>query len=205
MSKFAAAVQRVFDVPPKELEERPCPDQYVGELGQLRAAGGITSRFPVSARKRRSAVLMILESPHIEEFKGEPGPARGPTGQRIAKYTLSVPGLGDRSNSSLLLVNAIQHQCSLGQPTNQHRDKVFIAAWQDFGRSDFIDRLTAVYQSGDLVICACTKGVEKTVNKSLRQLVYEALVEALPKGAQVLRRTHPVSWISERHRNSEWC
>lgn len=205
MSQFADTVQRVIDVPPKGLEERPCPDQYVGELGQLRVAGVITSRFPVSARTSRSAVLMILESPHIDEFKGEPGPARGRTGQRIAQYTLSVPGVEDRSNSSLVLVNAIQHQCSLGQPTCRHRDKVFLAAWQDYGREDFINRLTAVYQSGDLVMCACTKGVGGTVNKSLRQLVYEAIVEALPKGAQVLRRTHPACWYSTRHRNSEWC
>jgi hypothetical protein len=99
-------------------------------------------------------------------------------------------------------MNAIQHQCSLGKKTALYRDKVFLATWREFGRSDFVARLKAAYQPNDLVICACTKGGNE--GAPLRQLVYAAMVEALPQGTLILRRTHPCSWFSLRNRTIEW-
>lgn len=205
MSRFAAVVRGVIVTPPVPLEERPCPDQYVGTLGQLRIDGMIASRSASSTRPNHGAVLLVLESPHTSEFKHPLGPAKGNTGRLIAKHALSVPGLQGKDNASLVLINAIQYQCSLGETPNRHRDEVFFAAWQEFGRSDFVARLKATYQANDLVVCACTKGGDGEVSKSLRQLVYAAIVDALPKGAQILRRTHPSSWYSQKNRDYEWA
>ena len=204
MSRFAAVVRRVITTPPAPLEERPCPDQYVGTLGQLRSHG-IASRSALSTRPNTGAVLLILESPHVSEFKEPLGPAKGSTGRLFAKHALSVPCLKGKGNASLVLINAIQYQCSLGEKPSRYRDEVFVAAWQEFGRSDFVARLKATYQANDLVVCACTKGGSREGSGSLRQLVYAAIVDALPKEAQVLRRTHPSSWFSQKNRDYEWA
>lgn len=205
MSRFAAVVRKVITGPPVRLEERPCPDQWVGTLGQLRNCGAVTSRLPSSTRPNNGAVLLVLESPHTSEFKGPLGPAMGNTGTLIARHALSVRGLEGKDNAPLVLINAIQYQCSLGEKRSPYRDRVFIATWQEFGRSDFVARLKATYQAGDLVVCACTKGGGGKVDKSLRQLVYEAIVDALPEDAQVLRRTHPSRWFSQKNRDDEWA
>lgn len=205
MSRFAAVVRKVIADPPVPLDERLCPDQHVGTLRQLRSDGVIASRPALSTRPNQSAVLLVLESPHILEFKGLPGPAKGNTGRLIAKHALSVRGLQGKDNAPLVLINAIQYQCSLGATPSRYRDDVFFAVWQEFGRADFVARLKATYHEGDLVVCACTKGGSGDVSRSLRQLVYAAIVEALPEGTQILRRTHPASWYSRRNRDHEWA
>lgn len=183
---------------------RRCPDQYVGTLGRLRSDGMIASRAASSTRPNSDAVLLVLESPHTFEFVGPPGPAKGNTGRLIAKHALSVPDLKGKDNASLVLINAIQYQCSLGEEPSLYRDEVFLAAWHTFGRSNFVARLKATYRANDLVVCACTKGGNGDVRKTLRPLVYSAMVDALPRGAQILRRTHPSSWFSRKNRDYEW-
>ena len=86
-----------------------CPDQYVGTVSKLM---GI--RRPAMARLKIPGVLLILESPHIDEFKGELGPAKGKTGKNIKQYFNTVDGL-KRINGirPVVLINAIQYQCSL--------------------------------------------------------------------------------------------
>lgn len=204
MSRFSAVVRKVIKTPPETLEERPCPDQMVGTLRQLQSDGKIAARSPASIRPSQSAVLMVLESPHTHEFKDPFGPAKGNTGRLIARHALSVLGPQGSDNAPLILINAIQYQCSLGEKPRQHRDEVFLAAWHEFGRSDFCARLKTIYRDNDIVVCACTKGDLGAANKSLRQLVYEAIVDVLPKEAQVLRKTHPSSWYLQSSRDYEW-
>ncbi len=108
---------------------------------------------------------MILESPHKSEFPrdGSAGPARGATGTRIRKHLAQafrcLP-LIDNVHRPLILMNAIQHQCSLGQPPKCHRDTVFCLMWdQPRVRIDFSRRLRGYTQDkGALVINACTLG-----------------------------------------------
>lgn len=184
---------------------RPCPDQVVGTLGALKFNGEITTRTGISDHPSRSALIMVLESPHISEFTGEIGPAKGRTGTLIAKNAHSVKGInGNEDDTLLLLINAVQHQCSLGMRTSLYRDDVFVAVWNDFGRENFIARLKAAYRANDLVVCVCTKGTNNKVGKSLRQLVYAAMVDALPNGTKILRRTHPSSWFAKKNLNYEW-
>lgn len=203
-SPFSAVVRKNIKNPPELLEERCCPDQMVGTLGQLKIDGRITQRSAVSARENHSAVLLILESPHISEFIGSPGPAKGKTGQRLAVHALSLPGLQESSNTPLVLINAIQYQCSLGVKTALYRDEVFLATWHEFGRSNFVARLKALHRPNDLVVCACTEGRSARSGVALRQLVFDAIVDALPRGTRILRRVHPSSWFSQRNRDSEW-
>ena len=71
---------------------------------------------------------MVLESPHVDEFIGNIGPAKGFTGDMIRNFLHEVINLQDVDGFGLVLINAIQHQCSLGTSTSAHRDKIFRAA-----------------------------------------------------------------------------
>jgi hypothetical protein len=182
-------------------EIRRCPDQYVGVLEAIKALGDFPVRHPALARPSGPAVILILESPHIDEFVGQMGPAMGPTGKNIARYVRLVPGLDAMGALPLILVNAVQYQCSLGQKTERYRDKVFLAVWKEGGREDFAQRMRQTYRPSDTVVCACTKG---NLGKcELRRLVHATLVGEFPL-ANVLRRTHPAKWNIPKLRNYEW-
>ena len=187
-----------------EIESRPCPDQYVGLVGEIRDEKKF-SRKPISSRPDKPALILILESPHIKEFDeklGSPGPAKGPTGTNIAKYITEVYGLENAYEMPLLLINAVQYQCSLGKPTKEHRDEVFQKTWEGGGRSDFVDRMSKIYQKGDILVCACTKGNLSGGNE-LRRLVYLELLKAFPQDA-LLRRCHPTTWNIPSRRVLVW-
>lgn len=125
--------------------------------------------------------------------------ARRPLVQRCLSL---VPGLESTGRLPLILVNAVQYQCSLGQGTDQFRDKVFQAVWDEGGREDFARRMRKIYRTGDRLVCACTKGKMGTACE-LRALVYAMLRQEFPL-ANVLRRTHPSKWNIRRNREYEW-
>jgi hypothetical protein len=199
---FAALVSSL-DLPHGPRDLRACPDQYVGRVAEIERVDGIIARQPALVRPNQQALILVLESPHIYEFLGDPGPAKGATGRRIAKYLRQVRGLEGTEDHLLLLVNAVQHQCSLGRATEEYRDTVFVAAWTGGGKKNFIDRLKALYRDGDTVVCGCTKGNSANPGEHLRQLVYEAILCVVPESS-ILRRTHPASWHNRRHRHYQW-
>lgn len=188
----------------KSLEKRTCPDQYVGLVSGIKVGDrGFGSRKDSMCRPGEEAVILVLESPHIEEFKDELGPAKGTTGRNIVSFIGEVLGLIDTLERPLILMNAVQYQCSLGQPTKKYRDKVFAATWQRGGKEDFSNRLRKIYRDGDTIICACTRGYMSGRKRHLRQLVYAAIQEACPN-ATVLLRTHPVAWHWPGNRVQVW-
>ena len=182
------------------IEGRVCPDQYVGYISDFSQN---SKDFPVreKADKRRNNVkclIMLLESPHKEEFKKVLAPAKGSTGRLIRKHIKDVNGLSNYTDYGLILMNAIQNQCSLGLSTMCYRDEVFVSFWNKGAKDDFINRLKSLYKPGDVILNCCTKGKSK---KQLRKLVQESIPENM---GQVLKRTHPSSWYNQVHRNSEW-
>jgi hypothetical protein len=185
----------------KPIETRLCPDQYVGVISQFSSSNvDFPERVSVENRPPNlRCVVMILESPHIEEFSNSPGPAKGQTGKLIRKHFLRVKGLSEYESYGLILMNAVQNQCSLGSPTDCYRDNVFFNAWQNGAKDYFIRRLNALFRTGDVAVNCCTKGKKK--KNELRRLVQQAIPD---DKNEVLRRTHPSSWYSEQNRNSEW-
>ena len=143
----------------KPIEARCCPDQYVGLIAQFLSSADFPERISVEKRPREiKCVVMILESPHIDEFSNSLGPAKGQTGRLIRAYFLQVNGLSEYINHGLILMNAVQNQCSLGSPTDCYRDDVFVTAWQNGAKEYFVGRLNAIFQAGDVVVNCCTKG-----------------------------------------------
>lgn len=188
------------------IERRRCPDQFVGIINEIEREGRFTRRDPASARPPDLAcVLLILESPHKAEFLGAPEPAKGGTGAKITGYVDEVEFLRSARGSGLVLINAVQFQCSLGRPTSEFRDEVFNDVWRHGGDEDFKRRIRTLHRDGDVIVNCCTRGSLKYANRSfLRELVEEALVEAAGPEATRLRRFHPSGWHFPQNRKGGW-
>jgi len=177
------------------LEKRCCPDQFVGLISDIERFGDFIFRSPASERPADiPSVLLILESPHIYEFDELPGPAKGHTGRNIVRYLRQVSGLHDKAEFGLILLNAVQFQCSLGRPTSEVRDAVFVKTWTSGGSIDFESRFRAVYRDGDCVVNCCTRGTARSAFGHLRVHVQQVLAPLLPSNSAVLCRNHPSSW-----------
>jgi hypothetical protein len=177
----------------RPLETRTCPDQYLGLISEMTAQHEFAQRIPASQRPAHPCVLMVLESPHKDEFVGDLGPAKGATGEMIREHLLTSLDLPSVENYGLILINAIQHQCSLGSDTIVYRDRIFRAVWTNGGEADFCNRMISVFRSSDILVNCCTKGNDSELYRPLRRLVEIALQESFPNVAS-LRRTHPSSW-----------
>src|SRR5450759_4266415 len=60
------------------IECRQCPDQYVGSIADIGAKKEFPLRRPASERPPdQRCLIMVLESPHTNEFVDEPAPAKG--------------------------------------------------------------------------------------------------------------------------------
>jgi hypothetical protein len=68
------------------IESRCCPDQFLGPLNQILGSSVFPKRLPVAMRCSSPSVIMVLESPHIKEFIGAPGPAKGYTVEMIRAH-----------------------------------------------------------------------------------------------------------------------
>jgi len=200
---FSKLVSQIIDSEIGMIEEKSCPDQYVGEIFRF-SSNQIDFPVRISAErsiKRPNSLIMVIESPHVNEFANDPGPAKGHTGNQIRKWITKVNGLSQYSNHGLIIVNAVQYQCSLGQPTKCFRDDIFNAVWNSGGEDDFMTRLKAVYRKSDIVVNCCTKGSRTVVE--LRKLVQQAIAK-INFDSVVLKRTHPASWYAEKNRKHEW-
>lgn len=203
------AIARRHQISDSPLEKRCCPDQFVGIISEIELHKDFTDRDPAYERPTNlPCVLLVLESPHRDEFPeppAEPGPAKGSTGRNIIRYLQEVPGLQDKGDFGLLLVNAVQFQCSLGKPTNQFRDAVFFDFWDSGGKASFESRIRGLYRNGDVVANCCTRGKSSNPTKQLRMLVQRALVDQLPPRTKVLRFNHPSFWHFPANRSGrEW-
>jgi hypothetical protein len=200
---FEKIINRVVSLQGRPLEIRACPDQYLGKVAGFVEVPLTEGRTPAQKRTSEPCILLILESPHKEEFVGEPGPAKGFTGEMIKQHLGTVLGLPDLENYGLILVNAIQHQCSLGSNTTVYRDRIFRAVWSNGGAENFQNRIVSIFQVGDLIVNCCTKGNDFELYGPLRNLVEVALKASIPN-TESLRRTHPSSWFEAKQRGKEW-
>lgn len=143
-----------------------------GNSGQEYTRTDVTSKSIGALEKSYGRIIIILESPHDDEYNENHmpiGPAYGKTGQNINKYFCEI--LNDFQKVSgyklqsqkyyVILVNAIQKQCSLGMDPLVYRDIMFLSYWEkDKWRDDFICRLRkSVYGGKDsFIINCCTRG-----------------------------------------------
>ena len=158
-------------------------------------------------------IVIVLESPHVDEFFEDNdgwvaiGPACGKTGQNLYKWLPEVLlnyvpckiGTKDanykaerysckdieQGTYTIKLVNAIQHQCSLGNKTTPstkskdqeqfYRDDVFVEMWDHNTEvvDSFIERVKGL--SPSIIINCCTKGDFGEGEETLKDRVQKAI------------------------------
>ncbi len=202
----------------------PCLDQWVGAVHFINDAFSWPDlpdfqRRPVDDLSQdvdTPRLILVLESPHIDEFlwdrenkEWKPnGPANGSTGVniriRLVDQPKKVTNLSDKSKLNLVLVNAVQYQCSLGKSLQTKegkliRDEVFQECWEaGKGQRNFKDRLAKYYLPGSIVINCCTQSVnkrnggrKKQVTNAIEEVVQETGVST---DAAVFELSHPSNW-----------
>lgn len=200
---FEQIVGNTVSLAGHSFDVRACPDQYLGPLSDAVGKPQFPLRVAAQERTGNPCLVMVLESPHVDEFFGDFGPAKGFTGDMIRNFLHEVINLQDVDGFGLLLINAIQHQCSLGTSTSEHRDKIFRAVWTQGGQKNFVSRLRSVLRPGDVVMNCCTKGNDFELNTPLRSLV-EASIRTHFPNVQTIRRMHPASWRTKSWRGVAW-
>lgn len=110
-----------------------CGDQFVGLVGIVCQKGlkdfpkdsiDWISGTPYKPKSPNRRLILVLESPHIEEFWVDvngllraKGPAKGNRGIAIRSYLTRI--MDDVGDCELILLNAIQFRCSLGRDLNR--------------------------------------------------------------------------------------
>jgi hypothetical protein len=162
--------------------ERQTGDEFIGELifdpiiGQWSFVFRIDyiNKFSTPDKSVNNTVAIVLESPHIHEFSDvdldtnderrvNSRPLNNPNSRNGLKRMLNSTSFANQFSSRLnknrkydvVLVNAIQYQCSLGEDTSKYRDDVFILNWIDL-QNDFVERIKRINPA--LIINCCTKG-----------------------------------------------
>lgn len=186
-----------------------CLDKYVGDIVSCDSGFqfiGDDFKYENIGKALQPSLIIILESPHIDEFdndKREIGPAHGKTGSNIrnlfhcaTRKILVKSGIKYR----LILINAVQYQCSLGLGSRANlsqKDDVFDSCWEHkfIGRSDFLNRLNpfiSIESDKSIIINCCTKSSNKS-KAERKQKVSEAIREVV--GSKTFYElSHPSAW-----------
>jgi hypothetical protein len=212
-NEFKKIVQKVepeFDWSKSNASSGKCDDSYVGDVlacgnGFHFVTRGIDGGFqyrPVED-SCRNRLILVLESPHKDEFsskKSPLGPANGSTGINIRKLLCCathgiVSTAGDEYD--LVLLNAVQHQCSLGVGSNKNRkDRLFNACWKSkiLGQEQFKDRLQKALlpEGGKHVVINCCTQSESDSELDRKKAVSDAIKETFKSDFYELN--HPSSW-----------
>ena len=201
-------ISRRFEA--EHIETRRCDDQFVGTAQiidhstRLHDDGGtdfaMRIRLQEWDRPKVSAIILILESPHTSEYeyptpKPAAGDGYGDTGRGLRSLFYAACPVHlflPNGDYPLVLMNAVQYQCSLGFNPKKYRNKVFLKCWDLFGKQDFENRLFSMYKGNDIVINCCTAAGPK--RRKLREVV-EASCSLV--GGSTLKIEHPANWVRE--------
>lgn len=176
------------------------PDEGAYTIG----ANCVLARTPCAAIKP-GGVILLLESPHKDEFEGPKGRARWPLQNEQVRADLEskVPTLlrsaaketgMDLTGKQLALVNAIQYQMSLhslmkswaSKLVRPVRNCVWKAVYAAGGAEDMLRRIDSYHP--DLVLLAPTADVRKPFLASLRA--------AGPGWRSYRISAHPSGWFA---------
>lgn len=204
---FASAVQSVWRVDAPNLNV--CPDTCEGLISCLASLNEFRHDYIEKCRDSNVGnIVVILESPHQEEFRensfGRIGPASGETGRRIRSY-ISEYFEHRLDEHTLALVNVVQYQCSIGQlhTREEHKKKNMIvgAMIDDDGVKECLHRRLRMFDFGrDIFLVACGKFKRKRLG--IDQVVCSLLQDF---GCQkvVALGYHPSRWPRFNNRESK--
>lgn len=147
-------------------------DEYYNELEYINGSWSWKNVKRISTSNLRDVMIIVLESPHIDEFDSI-GKGVSPL-HNDSRFKKNFPNLindaikrgliilNQSEVYSVYLMNAIQVQCSLGYPTEYYRDYVFMYYWSKC-KMNFETRLHNMIRSKNVVsvINLCTLGNHK--------------------------------------------
>ena len=144
--------------------------QYDLEFNVLKNCWDLKNKRKITSNISVENIIIVLESPHIDEFD-QNGNGLYPLmndelfKQHLCKLINNSKKLQFTLNKQIkyiiYLINAIQFQCSLGQPTEYYRDFVFLYYWKKLYK-DFEQRLSSYINfNTKAIINLCTKGSHK--------------------------------------------
>lgn len=162
-----------------------CPDIIAGKIGSVNQLW-----FSAPERMKHKeelsdfsfdhhiqTIVIVLESPHIDEFSETSSisdffddeitasPALGTTGNKLQKYLIAklteANIINSDQNYRIILMNSIQYQCSLGDIPTKYRDHIWLNLWFELNlKTDFHNRLEKY--KPDIIINCCTVGGHKS-------------------------------------------
>lgn len=179
-------------------DARRCPDAYFGTVCSMLPKPEI-----VRHQIPRNRVVLIVESPHTDEFKeNEVWPIQGTSGDNVRRFmrTLLPSALHEWG---LFVVNAICYQCSQGlilDKGSNRSAKNFVVGnllLKESFQNDFVARVNRAIGNATqvFVLNACTKYHAWNVDKSNKELVQELLngIDSV-RGCCFADIRHPVFW-----------
>lgn len=171
----------------KYANTQKCEDYYWGVLthgsvNQIPRKEGIA--FSQTQLHYKNIIVIIAESPHTSEYfftngicKGHKSPLHK-CDKRIKKYLTNNENnwFNNNLNYDIVIVNAIQYQCSFGlklwgnRSNQEQRNKVFAWTWiNESALNDLLCRLNIITQNKDNVILlnCCTAKLKKYCNSAM--------------------------------------
>jgi len=179
---------------------KKCPDNYVGTISKSEENLFIKCELRFENRHRTrpiahenpNRIVIVLESPHINEFRSSLiAPALGKTGNNLSSELhrkLYCIISNDEQFYDVYICNPIQYQCSLGLKCSNNKDIIFKKMWESKQvKHDFLSRIEKIKPT--IIINCCTGGKEPN---GLRTMVQEQINSAFPKIARYVGH-HPSS------------
>lgn len=200
-----------------------CPDQNVAQikfdhttslwtLKQCYITFNQSSRIDIDYSQNntdRNCILIILESPHYDEYDTithqANGPAFGTTGNLFEKYFLKI-----LNNSNVVLdknliydivfINSVQYQASQGMKPLKPltRDKNWLSFWYKGFNADLCKRI-CTYSRNTIVINMCTYG-QNVLHDRVQCVLKCAYRKHVGNTYNLYQSNHPSTWWMRKRR-----
>ena len=182
----------------KSFTDELCPDAWFAVDMMCSSTNELPYHKIEDLESEKRKIIFLLESPHIEEFTRDdgPAPANGKTGKFLRSFWKQIFG-SKYSDWIIVLVNAVQFQCSLGHSPidGKIRDAVFRRLMvQDAFKDHLRARVSKIASNEDVIFNACTKGKGRIYAGS-KKLNNKECVGLSMTGFNVIDIYHPCSWM----------
>ena len=186
-----------------DIETRDCPDVLAGCNGKFYFSKNEREKvesleLSTDMYNDYQTVVIILESPHIEEYSKNnkfcPTPAIGRTGTNLQRHFNQdiifkhSKTLNKNKNYRVILMNTIQYQCSLGVATKIYRDDIWDRLWKENDIvKNFVNRLKSY--NPKVIFNGCTEDSNKARRTSVSQTIRNNF-----DNIELFEMNHPCYW-----------
>ena len=212
----------------KNFNTNCCPDIIAGKNGEF--------WFSKEERDNRKdflditdedipTIVVVLESPHKDEFNNQNfpngNPALGKTGKMLQEHFKAIlrKNISELPNNyRVILMNSIQFQCSLGEVPKKYRDYMWLSLWfgtNNLFKNDFINRLNSYNPSYIFNFCTignhtkiefclqkCSPEIYKKSMDDIQNMgkitIRSIVSSSIPQNIIPFEDSHPSSWWNKK-------